>query len=148
MRTVHKKTSAHSPGRSSCVTRPGLSAVLQLRCAGLARAVHTTKDFSLRFRTMADNTAVAVRANRCQRVDRTLETVENVTFSAHDNLKRFVIIVLANFASSHTQFVRARRRERRCLFIFANDTSAFGPARIADSAATPAILWNSGDDGK
>jgi len=110
--------------------------------------VDTTEDFSVRFDAVADDTAIAVRANRRQRVDRALETVESVTFSAHDYLKRLVIIVLANFASSHTQFVRARGGSRRCLFIFANETRAVGPARIIDSAATPAILWNSGDGGK
>ena len=82
----------------------------------------TTEDLAVGFDAVADDTAIAVRANRRQRVDCALETVESVTFSAHDYLKRFVIIILANFASSHTQFVRARRSERRCLFIFANET--------------------------
>ena len=119
---IKRPARTHSTSLRASCDRPSLSAVLQLRCAGLARAVHTTEDFSLGFCTMADNTAVAVRANRRQRVDRALETVESVTFSAHDYLKRLVIIVLANFASSHTQFVRARGGSRRCSFIFANET--------------------------
>ena len=81
----------------------------------------TTKDFSVGFDTVADDTAVAVRANRRQRVDCTLETVKSVTFSAYDHFKRFVIIVLANFACRHTQFVRARGGQWWCLFIVANE---------------------------
>jgi hypothetical protein len=70
--------------------------------------VDTAEDFFVRFYTVADDTAVTVRANRRKRVDCALETVESVTFSAHDHFKRLVIIVLANFACRHTQFVRAR----------------------------------------
>jgi hypothetical protein len=42
-----------------------------------------------------------------------------VTFSAHDHFERLVIIVLANFALSHTQFVRAREGSRRYQIRFA-----------------------------
>ena len=76
----------------------------------------TTEDFSVRFDAVADDTAIAVWANRRQRVDCALEAVEGVALSAHDNFKRFVIFVLANFAFRHTQFVRVRGGSRRCLF--------------------------------
>jgi len=79
----------------------------------------TTEDFSIRFDAVADDTAIAVRANRRQCVDRALETVEDVTLSANDYFKRLVILVFANFAFSHTQFVRARGGSRRCLFTVA-----------------------------
>lgn len=85
-----------------------LSAVLQLRCAGCACAVDTTEDFSIRFNAVTDNTAVAVGANRRKRVDCALEAIKGVTLSMHDDLKRLVIIVLADFAFRHTQFVRVR----------------------------------------
>jgi hypothetical protein len=62
----------------------------------------TTEDVSVRFDAVADDAAVAVRANRRQRVDCALETVEGVTLSAHDHFKRLVVVVLANFASRHT----------------------------------------------
>jgi hypothetical protein len=75
----------------------------------------TTEDSSVGFDTVADDPAIAMRANRRERVDCALEAIEDVTLSAHDHLKRLVIIVLANFASRHTQFVRARRGSRRCL---------------------------------
>jgi hypothetical protein len=42
-----------------------------------------------------------------------------VTFSAHDHFERLVIIVLANFALSHTQFVRVREGSRRYQIRFA-----------------------------
>ena len=75
----------------------------------------TTEDFSVRFDAVTDNTAAAVGANRCKRVDCALEAIKGVTLSAHDDFKRLVIIVLANFAFRHTQFVRARGGSRRCL---------------------------------
>ena len=84
------------------MTRPTLSAVLQLRCAGRACAVDTTEDFSIRFNAVTDNTAVAVGANRRKRVDCALEAIKGVTLSMHDDLKRLVIIVLADFAFRHT----------------------------------------------
>ena len=68
----------------------------------------TTEDLSVRFDAVSDDTAIAVWANRRQGVDCALEAVESVTLSAHDDFKRLVIFVLANFACRHTQFVRAR----------------------------------------
>ena len=68
----------------------------------------TTKDLSVRFDAMADDTAIAVRAPRRQGMDCALEAIKDVALSAHDDFKRLVIIVLANFAYRHTRFVRAR----------------------------------------
>jgi hypothetical protein len=82
---------------------------------GCACAVDTREDLSVRFDAMADDTAVAVGANRRQRVNCALEAIEGVTFPTHDHFKDLVIIVLANFACRHTKFVRARRYRRRCL---------------------------------
>jgi len=103
------------------VTRPTLSAILQLRCARCACAIDTTEDLAVRLDAVVNDTAIAVPALRRQRVDCALETVEDVTLSAHDYLKGLVILVLANFAFRHTQFVRAKGSARRCLFIFANE---------------------------
>jgi hypothetical protein len=94
---------------------PILSAILQLRCTGRARAVDTTKDVSVRFDAMAYDPAIAVWANRRERVDCALEAIKDVALSIHNDFKRFVIIVLANFASRHTQIVRARGSQWRCL---------------------------------
>ena len=92
-----------------------LSAIFQLRCTGRACAVDTTEDFFVCFDAVANDTAVAVRANRRQGVDCAFEAIEDVAFSAYDHFKRFVIIVLADFASRHTHFVRARGGHWRCL---------------------------------
>ena len=81
----------------------------------------TTEDFSVRFDAVTDDTAIAVRANRRQRVNCALEAIKGAAFSAHDDFKRLVIFVLANFACRHTQFVRARAGSRRCLFRVANE---------------------------
>ena len=62
----------------------------------------TTEDFSVRFDAVSDDTAAAVGANRRQRVDCALEAIKDVAFSAHDDFKRLVIIVLADFACRHT----------------------------------------------
>ena len=73
------------------------------------------ENLSVRFDAVPDDPAVAVRTNRRQRVDRALEAIEGVTLPANDHFKRLVIFVLTNFACSHTQSVRARRRSRRYL---------------------------------
>ena len=93
----------------------------------------TAEDFSVRFHTVADDTAAAVRANRRQRVNCALEAIKGMAFSAHDDFKRLVIIVLADFAFSHTQFVRARRGHWRCLIWRKRKFSAGG------STAAPLI---------
>jgi len=84
-----------------------LGAVLQLRFAGRARAVDATENLSVRFDAMSDDPAVAMRANRCQRVDRALEAVEGVMLPANDYFERLVILIFANFTCSHTQKFRA-----------------------------------------
>ena len=75
----------------------------------------TTEDFSVPFDSMADDAAIAVRANRRQRADCAFEAAEDVTLSAHDHFKRLVILVFANLAFRHTQSVRARGGQRRYL---------------------------------
>ncbi len=60
------------------------------------------EDLSIGFNAVPDNSTVAMRANRRQRVDRALEAVERVVLPANDHFKRLVIFILANFACSHT----------------------------------------------
>jgi hypothetical protein len=74
----------------------------------------TTEDLSVRFNAVAHDTATAVWTNGGQGVDRALEAIKNVALPVHHDFKRLVIIVLANFACWHTQFVRARGGSRRC----------------------------------
>jgi hypothetical protein len=64
--------------------------------------VDAAEDLSVGFNAVSDYPAVAVRANRRQRVDCALEAIEDVMFPANDYLKGLVIFVLANFACRHT----------------------------------------------
>jgi hypothetical protein len=61
-----------------------------------------TEDLSIGFHTMPDDSTIAVRADRRQRVDRAFEAIECVMFSGYDHFKRLVIFIFANFACSHT----------------------------------------------
>ena len=81
----------------------------------------TTEDLCVRFDAVADDTAIAMRANRRQRVNCAFEAIKDVALSAYDDFKRLVVFVLANFASRHTQFVLARGGQWRCLFTVANE---------------------------
>ena len=59
------------------------------------------KNLPVRFDAMTNYPAVAVGANRRQRVDRAFEAIEGVMLPANDHFKRLVIFILANFACSH-----------------------------------------------
>jgi hypothetical protein len=61
-----------------------------------------TEDLSIGFHAVTHHPALAVRANRRERVDRALEAIESVVLSGNDHLKRLVIVIFANFAFSHT----------------------------------------------
>ncbi len=71
-------------------------------------------DLSVGFHAMPDDPAVAVWADRRQRVDRALEAIECVVLSGYDHFKRLVIFILANFTCSHTQFFRVSAALWRC----------------------------------
>jgi hypothetical protein len=73
-----------------------------------------TEDFAPLLYAVPNDPAVAVRANRRERVDCALEAIEGVVLAGNDHFKRFVIFVFANFAFSHTQMVRAPSPLRRC----------------------------------
>jgi hypothetical protein len=61
-----------------------------------------TENFSPLLHAVPDDPAVAVRANWRKRMDRALEAVKGVVLIGNDYLKRLVIFIFANFASSHT----------------------------------------------
>lgn len=85
------------------------SAIFQFRFAAFARAVDAAENLSVSFNAVPNNPAIAMRANRCQRVDGALETVEGVVLSANDHFKRLVIFVFANLTCCHTNVSRAER---------------------------------------
>jgi hypothetical protein len=68
--------------------------------------MNATVDLSIGFHTVPDDPAVAVWADRRQRVDRAFEAIERVMFAGYDHFKRLVIFILANFACSHIQLFR------------------------------------------
>jgi len=64
--------------------------------------VDAAEDLSVCFDAVPDDPAVAMRANRRQRVDRAFEAVERVVFSADDYFKGPVIFIFTDFARGHT----------------------------------------------
>jgi len=61
------------------------------------------EDFTSLLHAMSDDPAVAVRANRRERMDRALKAIEGVVCAGNDYLERLVIFVSTNFACSHTK---------------------------------------------
>jgi hypothetical protein len=105
-------------GRYSRLERAGFNgfshAIFQLRFASGARTMNAAEDLSVSFDPVPDDPATAMRTYGCQRVDRALEAVKRVALAANDDFKRLVVFVLANFACSHTQLLRAGGGARRC----------------------------------
>jgi len=77
-------------------------AVFQFHFASRSRAVDTAENLPVGFNAVSDDSAVAMRANRRQRVDCALKAIEGVMLPANDDFKRLVIFIFANFACSHT----------------------------------------------
>jgi hypothetical protein len=69
--------------------------------------MNAAEDLSVSFNAVPDNPAVAVRANRRQRMDRALKAVERVVRPVNDHFKRLIVFIFANFACSHTPIFRA-----------------------------------------
>ena len=61
-----------------------------------------TEDFAPLLHAVPYDSAVAVRANWCQRVNCALEAIKGVMLAGNDYFKRLVIFIFANFACSHT----------------------------------------------
>ena len=86
------------------------------------------KDLSIGFYAMADDPAVAVRANRRKRVDRALKAIEDVALVGDDHFERLVIFVFANFSFRHTKSFGRRRLCGGVRFIFASENRFSPPA--------------------
>ena len=73
--------------------------------------MNAAEDLSVCFDTVTDDSAIAVGANRRQRVDCAFEAIEGVTLSTHNDFKRLVVFVFANFACRlHNCFAREELR--------------------------------------
>lgn len=59
------------------------------------------EDFASLLHAVTNDPAMAVRANRRQRVNSALEAIKGVVLVANDHFKRLVIFIFANFACSH-----------------------------------------------
>ncbi len=71
-------------------------------CVGICRvtqAVRAAIDLPLRLFAVPNDAAAAVRAERCEVVNRALKTVKDMSASGHDHFKGLRIIVTAGFAS-------------------------------------------------
>jgi hypothetical protein len=67
-------------------------------------AVGATKNLAVLFDAVADDAAVAGRADRREHRDCAFEAVEDVSFAIHRNLECFVVIVSADFTFGHGWF--------------------------------------------
>jgi len=63
--------------------------------AGRLGAVCAAIEDSIVFEPVADDPAAAMRASRCENLDRAFEAVKNVVLAALDNRERLVVVVAA-----------------------------------------------------
>ena len=61
------------------------------------------EDFASLLHAVTDDPAMAVRADRGQRVDCALKAIEGVVLAGNNYLKGFVIFIFTNFTCSHTK---------------------------------------------
>jgi hypothetical protein len=80
--------------------------------------MNAAENLSVGFYAVPNDSAIAVWADRRQRVDCAFEAIEYVMLSGYDHFKRLVIFIFANFACSHTQLFRVWAASRRCLLVF------------------------------
>jgi hypothetical protein len=84
--------------------------------AFFSRTVGTAVKGAFGFHPMADNLDPAVRTAGRQGMNGTFKAIEGVGGSLHDDIKRFIVIVSANFTLGHylspdSPFSRERRRQ-------------------------------------
>jgi hypothetical protein len=61
----------------------------------------TAEEVTVHFDAVANDPALAMLADRSHRLDRTFETVEDVTRAGGYNLEAFVVFIATNLASGH-----------------------------------------------
>jgi hypothetical protein len=67
----------------------------------LVRAVGTTVESALCFQPVADDLATAMRAGGRQRMDGAVKAIKGVDLAGQPNFKGLVVVIAAQFASSH-----------------------------------------------
>jgi hypothetical protein len=84
------------------------SPILDASHTGLPGAVRAAIEFALRFHAVADDLAVAMLADRRERMDCAFEAVECVGWPlGEDNLEGLIVLVPADFAPWHGQHLMA-----------------------------------------
>ena len=78
-----------------------LDPIAQFGYAFALGAVIAAEHATILLQSMTDDADAAMPARRRERVDRTLETVENMSLSSHHNLEGFVVLVAAALAFRH-----------------------------------------------
>jgi|SRR5579884_3625530 hypothetical protein len=64
--------------------------------------MNAAKNLPVRFHSVPNDSALAVRTYGRQSVDGTLEAVEDVAAAADNDFERLVILIFANFTDCHT----------------------------------------------
>jgi hypothetical protein len=100
------------------------------------------EDLSSLLHAVTDDPAVAVRANRCQCVDRALKAIEGVVLAGNDHVKGLVIFIFTNFAFSHTKSLsRVAAFAAVSAFFFASESTVIAvsnmPRQLLESRDRP-----------
>ena len=69
-----------------------------------ARAIRAAIEGAVSLYPVTDDATFAVRTHGCEGVNRTLETVKNISFSGLSDLKGSVIVISAYFALRHNSY--------------------------------------------
>ncbi len=81
--------------------------------SGLTSVVDAAEDLPFFFDAVADHPAAAMRTRRSQRVNRLLEAIEDMCSALQPHLEAFVVIVPAEFAFGHDNFLRVVQQARK-----------------------------------
>jgi len=69
----------------------------------IVRTVRAAEEPALTFNAMADNSASTVKTGRSQCLNGTFKAIKGIVLSFDDDLKRFIVGVVANHACTHTE---------------------------------------------
>jgi hypothetical protein len=81
-------------------------AVLHFGFAFHFGAVGATEERAVGFHAMPNDSDATVGAGGRERVDSALEGIEDVGFTAHSHLKRFIVVIATGFASRHAELLK------------------------------------------
>jgi hypothetical protein len=88
-----------------------------------AGAVGTTEELARNFHSMSNHFALAMFADRRNRLNRALEAVEYVAISSRDKLETFVVVISTDFALCHVASPIGRRLAAIIVHLFPNSAT-------------------------